>query len=100
MGLNWIPVATWEEIAAGDAETTVSAKPPVEETTGSVPYRKPYNCVSPQGSKREGTRIASAPAIIRCESFSSYPIKTDTLGWGIFLNSFSSQLSPLPNKMS
>ena len=31
-----MPVATCDAIAAGDAETTVSAKPPVEETTGST----------------------------------------------------------------
>ena len=40
-------------------------------TMGSVPERKPYICVRPQGSKREGTRIASAPATSRCARASS-----------------------------
>ncbi len=36
-GWNWSPVATPAAIAAGEALITVSARPPVRATTGTVP---------------------------------------------------------------
>ena len=38
--------------------------PPVLRTTGMEPYLIAVSCVSPQGSKIEGTRMKSAPAYI------------------------------------
>mmetsp|Transcript_13070 Transcript_13070/g.41290 ORF Transcript_13070/g.41290 Transcript_13070/m.41290 type:complete len:272 (-) Transcript_13070:28-843(-) len=44
---------------------TVSTRPPVEATIGTVPYCMAWSWMSPQGSKREGTRMKSAPAVMR-----------------------------------
>jgi hypothetical protein len=43
--------------------TTVSARPPTRDTIGTAPYLKAQSWVKPQGSKRDGTMRASAPAV-------------------------------------
>ena len=53
------------------SRATVSTSPPVRRTIGTLPYLSPYNCVRPHGSKREGTSIMSAPAMMRCARRSS-----------------------------
>mmetsp|Transcript_11386 Transcript_11386/g.39597 ORF Transcript_11386/g.39597 Transcript_11386/m.39597 type:complete len:256 (+) Transcript_11386:193-960(+) len=47
---------------------TVSTRPPVEDTTGTVPYCIAWSWMRPHGSKREGTIKKSAPAVMKCAS--------------------------------
>lgn len=49
----------------GCTSLTVSTRPPVDETMGTVPYCMACSWIRPQGSKREGTRMKSAPAVIK-----------------------------------
>ena len=43
---------------------TVSTRPPVDATMGTVPYCMACSWMRPQGSKREGTIRKSAPAVM------------------------------------
>mmetsp|Transcript_11706 Transcript_11706/g.32895 ORF Transcript_11706/g.32895 Transcript_11706/m.32895 type:complete len:239 (-) Transcript_11706:762-1478(-) len=47
---------------------TVSTRPPVVATTGTVPYCMAWSWIRPQGSNRDGTSMKSAPAVIMCAS--------------------------------
>ena len=50
---------------------TVSRKPPVARTHGTVPYRMAVIWVKPHGSNIDGTTMTSQPAYINRESVSS-----------------------------
>mmetsp|Transcript_95474 Transcript_95474/g.298406 ORF Transcript_95474/g.298406 Transcript_95474/m.298406 type:complete len:200 (+) Transcript_95474:330-929(+) len=52
---KWMPVSM---------SSTVSTRPPVCATTGSVPKRMDSICARPQGSQREGMRLKSAAPTI------------------------------------
>ena len=43
----------------------------VARATGSAPYFKLYIAINPAGSKRDGIKLMSIPASIKCASFSS-----------------------------
>eukprot|EP00955_Chlamydomonas_euryale_P055451 356123-Chlamydomonas_euryale.AAC.13 len=47
---------------------TVSTRPPVDDTSGTVPYCIACSWIRPHGSKRDGTMKKSAPAVMMCAS--------------------------------